>query len=332
MAEVASYWLEDLQLRQMESTTREEYTRVLRRKVLPFLGLLRVEDVHAGIVDRYLKLLTVQYSASSARRAKGVLRQLMRWAVQNRVITSNPVDDTDPIPSDMPVFFVDMSAEQLRGLLELLAEWPGLHSRIRSGRRPDAGLVRDVMLLALGSSMRTGEILAVRRQDVVEIDGRLAVDVNGTIVSTLRPDGSYRKSTPKRARQARLIPLPTFASDVLRSRMDICLESREGYVFTTSRGTGYTVNNVDRVFRGFREFLPQEIAALGVDAERLSPRMFRKAAATTVARLGSAEISQHLLGHARLDTTERYYIKPHSRVEEDAARLLEACYQSAISA
>ncbi|GAB2701619.1 integrase [Microbacterium marinum] len=64
---------------------------------------------------------------------------------------------------------------------------------------------------------------------------------------------------------------------------------------------------------------------MGIDVDRLTCRLFRRAAATTVFNNVSLDAARLLLGHARAETTLGY-IKEDDEVPEATAVALEARY------
>ncbi|MBW9111305.1 tyrosine-type recombinase/integrase [Microbacterium ureisolvens] len=185
--------------------------------------------------------------------------------------------------------------------------------------------MEDVILLMLGTSIRPGEALALRREDVIFVEGRMKIKVVGT-VSTTKKFGTVRKDTLKRERQKRTITVPSFTAEVLRRRLASYVDNPDGLLFPTRRGTPRQTNNINRLLRAFRATYAEELIEVGIVPEHLTARLLRKAAATTIANAADPKLAQLLLGHADVRTTIAHYIKPNDEVPDVTAEMLDARY------
>ncbi|GAB2701626.1 hypothetical protein GCM10027071_14390 [Microbacterium marinum] len=138
------------------------------------------------------------------------------------------------------------------GMLHLIRSWRGANPGRRGGPAPDVELLEDLILVMLGTSMRPGEALALRRQDVIVVaDGRWKIRVEGT-VSTTRKHGTIRKAQPKRERQKRAINVPYFTQAVLKRRLATYIDNADDLLFPTREGTLRQTHNLNRLVRDFR--------------------------------------------------------------------------------
>ncbi|OZB80463.1 site-specific integrase [Microbacterium sp. 13-71-7] len=325
LRELAGYWLtEELEPSDRKQSTKEGYESILRLAILPHLGAFPMIKITAGVCDRFLKMLRRDHANGYALNARAVLGLLLRFARRHEAMSTNPLADADRIPTPATTF-VDLEFEQLVGVFELMRAWRGANPGRQGGGRPNVELLIDVCLVMLGTSMRIGEVLALRKQDVV-VDGDLTrVKVQGTISET-KKYGIIRQSVPKRERQIRSIVAPRFAARVLRRRVVEYQENTEDLLFPTRRGTPRSTHNIGRLMRGFREQNAEQLEALGIDLATFSTRAFRKTAATTVFASTEIELARLLLGHARAETTFAHYIKPNLDVPGITADVLDARY------
>jgi hypothetical protein len=91
-AELADYWLDDLDLEGRLSTgTRQLYERNMRVLVLPAFGKLTLREIGVARCDFFLKQLA-QRSYSRVKQARVVLRLAFALAVRHEVLPRNPVD------------------------------------------------------------------------------------------------------------------------------------------------------------------------------------------------------------------------------------------------
>lgn len=316
-------WLRDVADSFREQSTIESYESITRSVIVPRIGAFRLRDLNAGVCDRMLKELARQKSPEYARSTKRVLSVLFRFGIQHEAVRTNFIRDVDPIRS-RPAPPLDLEFDQVVGMLHLMRQWRGENPDRRGGSVPDVRLLQDLVLLMLGTSMRPGEALALRRQDVIVAGSGWKIRVEGT-VSTTRKHGTVRKPHPKQERQRRTINLPHFTEEVLRRRLADFQENPEDLVFPTREGTVRQTNNLNRSLRAFREAYRPELSAMGIEVDRLTSRLFRKAAATTVFRRVDAEAARLLLGHARVETTF-IYIKQDDEVPRVTAEALDARY------
>ena len=141
---------------------------------------------------------------SKARRARKVLGLLCGYAVRDDALPRNPVRDVQRLPMSPKKDSV-LTPAQITDIRKLLRNWR--RDRRDGGPRPDYRALIDGMDNMLGTSLRIGECLALRRCDVDITTSPPTLIVNGTIVSD-ETEGIYRKNTPNRARQRRTIALP----------------------------------------------------------------------------------------------------------------------------
>lgn len=324
VTDLSAAWLQDVESSYRQQSTIESYESVVRSVIVPNIGAFRLRDLNAGICDRVLKKITQERSPGYARAVKRVMSVMLRFGVQHEAVRTNFINHVDQIRSN-PSSHLDLEFDQVVGMLHLLRSWRGANPSRRGGGVPDVELLEDLILLMLGTSMRPGEALALRRQDViVVVDGRWKIRVEGTI-STTRKYGTIRKPRPKQERQKRAINVPIFTQEVLKRRLATYIDNPDDLLFPTREGTARQTHNLNRLIRDFRKEYRTELSAMGVEVDRLTSRLFRRAAATTVFNNVSLEAARLLLGHARAETTLGY-IKEDDEVPAITAEALEARY------
>lgn len=123
-----------------------------------------------------------------------MLNQLFGYALRNDAIGRSPVEGASPLkrPKGTPQA---LTLEQIAAIRAAAAAWrtgPNV-----KGPKPD-GQVRDVIEVLLGTSMRPGEVLALRPVDLRETKAGMVADVCGTVVSR-KGVGTYRQDrVPRR--------------------------------------------------------------------------------------------------------------------------------------
>jgi integrase len=117
------------------------------------------------------------------------------------------------------------------------------------------------------------------------------------------------QATPKSEYGYRTVILPEFG------RQALLRQRARGYpyelVFPSSAGTPRWVNNVNRTWREIR----------GGDFDWVTPKVFRKTAATAIERDFGAEAAAAQLGHSSPDITRKHYIDRATEAPDNRAAL-----------
>lgn len=223
----------------LEGTTISEYERVLRKLVVPALGDVPVADLTMNGINALLARLGSQ-SINRQRKAKVVTGAMLDAAVAEGAIASNPVRGSLSVSRHKTpprrLTLADVEAARVAVRTWMTEDRPGPKS---------SGDLADIIDLMLGTGARIGEVLALRWRDVDLAAG--CVVITGTI-KTETAKGTYRKALAT----SRMVVLPAFAIDVLRTRLQSSGGNELDAVFTTRNRTWHQVNNVERRWRQVR--------------------------------------------------------------------------------
>ena len=225
-------------------STYESYETTARLVILPRCGGVRLDRLTVGRCDRILQKILDKESISKARHARAVLSLVCGYAVRDDAMVSNPVRDVQRLPTT-PKKESTLTTEQLNNIRELMQQWRVTQG---DGPRPNYRLLIDGMEIMLGTSIRIGECLGLRRCDVDMTTLPPTLVVNGTIVST-KAEGIHRKDSPKRSRQRRSIALPSMAAAAVRRRLALAEPDPEASLFATKSGRSLSVSNYERFVR-----------------------------------------------------------------------------------
>ncbi|MFT4264082.1 MAG: tyrosine-type recombinase/integrase [Nocardioides sp.] len=309
--DLAELWLAELATRDISEGTKENYRDDLRVHVRPYFEGYTLGEITTGRVETFLKSQSA-VSYSRAKHTRTLLNQLFGYALRNDAMPRNPVEGTSSLhrPKGSPQA---LTADQIAAIRRAAAVWrtgPGV-----KGPKPD-GQVRDAVEVLLGTGMRPGEVLAIRPLDIRDTKQGMTVHICGTVV-TRTGKGTYRQVRPKTDASFRTIPVPKFAADVIRSRLDqMGPEEKEWTLFHNRDGGPLSPHNFRRTFREF-------LALADLSDSGITPRWFRRTGATVLARGISADAAATHLGHTSTAITEGHYIEPDLTVDFAAAAVIE---------
>jgi site-specific recombinase XerD len=262
-----------------QSTVLQEQSTL--RRLLPRLGkpLARVTkpDLEALLAER----LKVVKPATAARDLSG-LRELYRVLVRAGEVNANPTDDLR-VRLGTPSRLL-LSLDEVRLILAEASRPP------RARRSPEVCRAfalrnRAALEVLYGLALRAGEVCGLTLLDL---------DLAGRCVFANRVKGCAPASLP--LPEAAIPHLERYLTEgrptLLAGRGDA-----RGALLVNERGNPLTSNHLLR--------LVADVATrAGLSA---NPHALRRSVATHLVRGGASHVAvQHLLGHVRLDTTQRY--------------------------
>jgi integrase len=269
----------------LKPSTRASYRALLDAHVLPRWGRVEVRKVSTSAVATWVAETTAWRSASTTRKALGVLRGILDLAVADRRIALNPATGVgQPRLSMHEMRF--LGASDLEALAEAM---PSQRDR--------------VLTLLLGwCGPRFGEVAALTRADVDVLRRRLRIE---RAVAEVR--GEIVLGTPK-THQARTVVLPPFLAEVLAAYMRSVPKEPAALLFPDAAGGYLRVTTWKR-----RVFDPAAGRA------KLTPPSLRvhdlrhTAASLAIASGASIKAVQTQLGHRSATLTLDRYRAPVPR-------------------
>jgi integrase len=261
--DLVELWLADLDLRDISDGTKDNYRDDLRLHVRPFFDNYTLGEITTGRVEHFLKAER-RISYSRAKHSRTVLNQLFTFAMRHDAMARNPVEGTSALAKPKNKVRA-MTLEQVQAVRAAAAAWrtgPGV-----MGPKPD-GQVRDAIEVLLGTSMRPGEVLALRPVDVFDGKKGMVAYVQGTVVYR-EGKGTFRQDHPKTDASVRQVPVPRFAAAVIRRRLrNMEPEQREWTIFHNRKGGPLSQHNFRRTFREF-------LVLAGLEDSGITPRWYR---------------------------------------------------------
>lgn len=309
--ELCELWLAELELRDISEGTKENYRDDLRLHLRPAFENYTLGEITTGRVEWFLKNEAV-ISYSRARHSRTLLSQLIAFALRHDALPRNPLDGTSQLKAP-PRTIRALTLKQVQQIRHAAAVWRTGAGVV--GPPPD-GRVRDMCEILLGTSMRPGEVLALRPVDIHDGPQGMVVHVRGTVVER-KKIGCLRQDRPKTDASNRRIAVPEFAATVIRARLaELTADEREVTLIHNRYGRVLNLHDTRRTFRDILE-------DAGLGDSGITMRWYRRTGATVLARGLGADTAATFLGHSNVAITEGHYIEPDRTVDHAPARILE---------
>lgn len=277
----ADEWLADVE-RSRAAATHDSYDRVFRVHILPAIGMVRLEELNAMHVHRWLREMTA--GTRTRQHAFKVLRMALATAVVQRVIQHNPTDGIEA-PKH--------SAAEPDPFTE--AEVQTIVNSNPSGRW------HLFVRMGFGTAMRQGELLGLQWRDIDS--AHATIEVRRQVVEVA---GTMRVSEPKSKAARRVVPVPEHLIGELlerrRKSLAIGQAADDSHVFAREDGSIPQRSNFGQ--RSWRTLLKScGIRHRGFHQVRHTWATMQISAGTPITLVSA------ILGHAKVSTTLDIYAR-----------------------
>lgn len=272
LTELGEQWREIMLTKGLAPRTVDRYEWTLEKHINHYIGTLPIGEMTTSRAQKYLTMLHTKHGPGVAKGARTVLLQMFSYAVQDDVITRNPITDTTLQKTEKK---------------EVESFDPSQIKDLRAHLDND---LRDVFDVMLGTGLRISEVLALRWEDVDYSQNRLMV--TGAVKRTKR-EGLHR-GEPKSVGSKQWLYLPEFAMRPLRERERFC-----ELVFPTSTGNLWEPS-------GFRKRWNKQLSDTPYASSH--PHMVRSTVATILAASEGTLAASRQLGHSSESITAQHYI------------------------
>jgi integrase len=307
----AERWLTDyLPGKGRRKGTVVDYTSTIRNHFSPTFGHLPLEQLAASpeSFDRYITTkLGTGLSAKTVRNHVVLLGLMFKTARRWGLVTRNPIEDVEPPSVPNPETEILDDSE----IAALLAELGRREANPpEDTEREWWAITRRMVVVALGTGLRRGELLGLRWQDVELGERRVRVRQQFT---------RGEIAEPKSRASRRTVELGPLTAQALEEQFKASLyRADECLVFGhPALGTPLDPSKLTRTY------LTAALKAAGVHREGLQPWHGLRHSALTATALSGAPNAyvQSRAGHAQFAVTERYvHAAKHSMPEAaDAA-------------
>jgi integrase len=279
--------------RNLKPTTVENYGYILRGHLLPFFGDRTLADVEARpeLIDAYVALKTGRgLSAKTIQNHLLLLNVMLRRAVVWRLIRTNPIASIDRPSVLQPEMSVLTEAEIVR----LASAYDEMLGEASEAERPWWLLVKAIVLTALGTALRRGELIGLRWRSVNLLEAK--IEIRETYVRG-------RFTTPKSKASRRVVELGPRTLAVLEDQWRrTTYRGDDDLVF--GHPTKGTPVDTSKLARGY---LKPALARAGIVKPFRPFHDLRHTSLTHAAAAGNPHIYvQARAGHSQGSITERY--------------------------
>jgi integrase len=271
----------------LKASTQSSYRTNLNRYVLPWLGEKRLREMRKGEVQAWLSALSESgLSRQTVKNIWSALSSVLRSAVDWGYIDVNPAHGVR-LPARQPKAFVFLpTPEQVAEILKELPE-PSF----------------TLMLVLVGTGLRVGEAIGLRREDI---------DLNRNNLTVRRDLWHGKVNSPKYAASERVVPLGLILAKHLQEQFT----AERDWLFEGGSGKPLDPRNLAK-----RQLHPV-LDRLGIP--RFSWHRLRKLHSTYLGDLSvSPRIMQAQLGHADAALTLNVYTQIIPESQRKAIENLE---------
>lgn len=304
-------WMEEYKKNSVKYGTYKTYMEEYELHIRKQLGKKRLSDIRSEHIQRLLNGMTDKYSRSTVSLVKIILNSMFKQACKNRLILSNPVENTT-MPKEKKMKKIRVfTVEEQKLFLE--------HAQ--------GSIYYGLYIVALGTGMRSGELRALQWNDI-DFEKK-KISVNGTLKYIAKGGKEkYRIDTPKTESSRREIPMLDNVYLILKRHKIEQMKQKvllgelwrpqtgfESLVFTGAFGTCIT----DTALYQDMKKIVGEIRKEGYEFENATPHVLRHTFATRGLENGiPPKVMQELLGHTSITMTLDIYshVLPDTKAEE----------------
>jgi len=309
-------WLtEVIPLRGLKPSTLSNYQQMIHYYIRPILGSKRLSDLKSQHVLSLVNSLKDRgLSTNTTRRARSILHNMLETAVEEDLLSKNPVVRTSFIKKSIGETSrvqKSYSTEEVNGALSIL-QGTAYEGPFR-------------LMVCLG--LRIGEVIALRWDEIDFESGKLWIIRTEAHVATLLGDSTWaveRVEGSTKSNRNRVLHLTQDQLEFLalhrkfQSRLKFKNGegwNREGYVFVTNNGTPFGANNI-------RSGLKRTLTKNGMRWIRLHDLRHTAGFLAVEAGVGIEDV-QDMLGHASIQITKDVYVGHVQAGSDRAVQALE---------
>ena len=304
--------MKDIRDKKLNSNRIKEgqYTRItktIEKIENSSLGKLNVKDISNDDIQKFLND-NKNYSNSYIKKLYEQLNQAFNFAIKNKYILQNPMDDViKPKSTKEDKEVKALTIEEQQSLSNYL-----LNCTINEET------YKNVFLIQMYLGLRIGETLALNINDI-DIEKQI-INVNKTL--TLGKNNEVIMGDTKTYASKRTIPIPDFLIPSIKEQLEIAKENKDNMLFLyNDHYISHSVAN-SRLKRILKN-------TLGMDDKDISTHSLRHTFATRCIEAGmSAVVLQRLIGHTDISITLNTYTSVFNRFKESELEKVMEYYKT----
>jgi integrase len=282
--------------------TKRLYERTMRLHVLPVLGQRPMASIRRTDIQALVTASAKDLAPKTVENHLRLIRAVFNAAVEDQLISVSPVRKISRQPAPR-ARVVPLSVDQIDALV-----------------KATSAHYRALIITAVGSGLRQGELLGLRAEDV-DLEREL-VHVRHQLVSV--PGTPVHLGPTKTTASLRSVPVPSFVIEALEQHMASYPRGPFGVLFTNTRGAHV---NRQSLHRSFRASLRNAGLPLTVTFHQL-----RHTYASLLIEAGeSPTVVAARLGHKNATETLQTYSHLWPSSEDQTRLVLSRAFQSADS-
>ena len=207
--------------------TKRLYERTMRLHVLPVLGQRPIASIRRTDIQALVTASAKDLSPKTVENHLRLIRAVFNAAVEDQLISLSPVRKISRQPAPR-ARVVPLTVAQIDSLVAATSAH-----------------YRALIITAVGSGLRQGELLGLRAEDI-DLERGL-VHVRHQLVSV--PGTPVHLGPTKTTASLRTVPVPAFVTDALKDHMDTYQAGPFGVLFTNKRGAHVNRQSLHRSFR-----------------------------------------------------------------------------------
>lgn len=281
------------------TSTKERYEGIFRNYILnTSIYNVRLTDIKTGVLQKYYnKLLEENKTVNSVLNAHKLIKLFLNYVVDEGYLLKNPAKSKH----------LSISKEKReKQKIEIFSddELKALRENLRGN------YLEPIILLALGSGLREGEILGLKWTDLNFNEKTITVErtlrLNKHITSNTEYYYKLETQTPKSNASIRTVSLPTSIVDIMKNHkkkqddlMKKGLENDGGFIFVTGTGNPLYARNLLRAYKRFLKKCGLKERTFHTLRHTYATKLFEKNV--------SLKVVQTLLGHSNVSITANIY-------------------------
>jgi integrase len=310
-------YLNDFKKLTVTSRTFEWYHNISNH-IRDGFGNRTIESLTVLDIQRFFNALALEKSDSTMRYIQVLLNQVLKHAVKQKIIPSNPIDDgvKRPRAQKTPQKGKALPRHVCKDILQAL---------------DTSATYKPLVMMLLYTGIRVGELMALRWNNIDRENMLLHIENAVTTQCTFDETGktTSRKSIvsdTKTAASQRVIPIEQEVLDVLdewrvssqKVQDKASKQGNEGFIFPNQYGG-------IRSYQGFQKQFKRFLDENSLSEYHITFHKFRHTFATLLMEQGTnPRVVQELLGHRDIETTLGIYTTVSMGIKEKETGKLAA--------